>query len=361
MLNDSCMRDGLDAWQVNGTDFPEEGSPAEKLQFLVKYAVLAPSKYNAQPWLFEVCRDSLDLICDRNWAFRVTDPQSRELTLSCGAALLNLRLAAQHFGYNTTVEPFPWPGDRYLLARLRLGNQVARDWSPRFASSVADSPSDEELFNALKKRRTFLGSFWKGSPPDTVLARLCDTAQQHGAWVHLVRDLEDRRAVAELIAQGDQELMAARAFRRELARWIHPTRGRAKDGIPGASYGLSGPLNVLTPGLPWLIWMLNLGIVIGHHHRALAKHGPILAVLGTTQDTPRSWLAAGQAMQLVLLQATAAGLAASFLNQPIEAHQLRPQLGRLIGREGYPQILIRLGYATTTGHTPRRPAGEVLI
>jgi len=355
------MNDGLVPWQVDGTDFPASGSETQKLQFLVKYAVLAPSKYNAQPWLFEICGNSLDLICDRNWAFRVTDPQSRELTLSCGAALLNLRLAAQHFGYTTRVEPFPWPGDRYLLARVRLGPPPDQDVCRRFAASVANGPSDEELFNVLKKRRTYLGSFWNGSPPDGVLARCSDTASQHGAWLHFVKDSAKRTAVANLVARADRELMAERAFRRELARWIHPTRGKSKDGVPGASYGLAGPLNLLTPGLPLLIWTLNLGSLVGFHHRELAKRAPVLAVLGTVDDTPQSWLAAGQALQLVLLQATAAGLVASFLNQPIEVEHLRLQLAKLIGEDGLPQILIRLGYGTPVGHTPRRPAQEVLI
>jgi hypothetical protein len=355
------MKNGLYAWKVDGTDFPTKGSEAEKLRFLVNYAVLAPSKCNAQPWLFELCGSSLDLICDRNWAFRVTDPQSRELTLSCGAALLNLRLAAQHFGYMLLVETFPWPGDRYLVARVRLGAARGADRMPYSSRHAAKEPSDEELFGALRRRRTHPGSFWNGAPPDEVLARCCDAATQNGAWLHFVKDAATRQKVAALVAQADREQMAERSSRRELARWIHPARGRSKDGVSGSSYGLSGPFNLLTPGLPLLIKTLNLGTLIGAHHRELVERAPVLAVLGSTSDTPQAWLAAGQALELVFLQATVAGLTASFLNQPIEVEDLRSQLCRLVGGEGFPQVLLRLGYGSSTSHTPRRPAEEVVI
>ena len=274
------MKNGLFVWKVDGRDFPTKGSQAEKLQFLVNYAVLAPSKCNAQPWLFEVCRDSLDLICDRHWAFRVMDPQSRELTLSCGAALLNLRLAAQHFGYTPLIESFPWAGDRYLLARVRLVPASVENPLRPFASSAVNGPSDEELFGALRRRRTHCGSFCNGSPPNEVLATCSNAATQNGAWLHIVKDAATRLKLAALVAQADRGQMANKAFRRELARWIHPTRGKSKAGVSGSSYGLSGPFNLLTPALRPIIWTLNLGTVVGAHHRELAKRSPVLAVLG---------------------------------------------------------------------------------
>jgi hypothetical protein len=356
------MTDGLRAWKVNSREFPHEGTEAEKLRFLVKYAVLAPSKYNAQPWLFEICRNSLDIICDRNWAFRVTDPRSRELTLSCGAALFNLRLAARHFGYEADVEPFPWPGDRYLQARVRLreGTSAQTDESPEESESN-DNISDEDLFDALKKRRTYLGAFWNGAPPDQVLTGLSAAAEQFGAWLHVVKAAPARHELAALVAQADRRQMADRAFRRELIRWIHPRSGKSKDGMPGCSYGLSGPFNVLTHGLPLLFRVVNCGALVGLHHRELAERSPVLVVLGTASDTPEAWLAAGQALQSVLLHITADGLAASFLNAPIQVENLRRQLGQAIGRNDFPQVLLRLGYGMSAAHTPRRSAEEVLI
>jgi len=80
----------------------------------------------------------------------------------------------------------------------------------------------------------------------------------------------------------------------------------------------------------------------------------LLAVLGTKGDNPRYWLGAGQALGRVLLRAAAAGIAASFLNQPIQVAALRPRLRELVGSAHYPQVLLRLGYGQAVPPTPRR-------
>jgi nitroreductase len=368
------MKTSRCAWRITDADFPAEGSEAEKLRYLVDYAVLAPSKYNSQPWLFELHDNTLDLICDRSWAFRVTDPESRELILSCGAALLNLRLAAQHFGHPAMIETFPCPGDRYLLARIKLGVAPRNEEpgplpTPRAGQTcrhrtserpLAFQQSDEGLFRAMRKRRTHRGYFY-GTPPEELLARCCNIAAKNGAWLHIIQDTQTRRALGDLVAWGDREQMANRAFRRELARWIHPVRGKSKDGLSASVFGLRRPLDLLSPGLSLLLWTINWGRLIAAHDRKLLESSPVLAVLSTTHDTPQAWLAAGQALEAVLLHATVAGLGASFLNQPIEVEHLRKELPSVLGRRGFPQILLRLGYGGRARHTPRRPANEVLI
>src|SRR5690349_13978120 len=109
---------------------------AERLRELVKSAVLAPSSHNSQPWIFHIPLTCafIELYADRTRALPVVDPTDRELTMSCGAALLNLRIAARHAGFTDLVAPLPDPDDRDLLARLRLG----APWKP--------SVDDELLF-----------------------------------------------------------------------------------------------------------------------------------------------------------------------------------------------------------------------
>jgi nitroreductase len=41
-------------WQMNEQDFPRDGKASEKLQFLLRYAILAPSRHKTQPWKFSV-------------------------------------------------------------------------------------------------------------------------------------------------------------------------------------------------------------------------------------------------------------------------------------------------------------------
>ena len=93
----------------------------------------------------------------------------------------------------------------------------------------------------------------------------------------------------------------------------------------------------------------------------IALHSPILAVLGTNADDVPAWLSAGQALQSVLLRARAEGVWASFLNQPIEVDSLRPELASILEVDGFPQILLRLGYGTDLHPSPRRTVHEVIL
>ncbi|MEM7595840.1 MAG: nitroreductase family protein [Cyanobacteria bacterium P01_A01_bin.83] len=90
--------------KINEDDFPSAGSTAAKLKFLLNYAVFAPSSHNTQPWKFEIKEDVVKLYADKTRALPVADPDYRELTISCGAALFHLRIAMRHFGYKDVVE-----------------------------------------------------------------------------------------------------------------------------------------------------------------------------------------------------------------------------------------------------------------
>src|SRR5690349_21257002 len=93
---------------------------AERLRFFLQWAVLAPSRHNTQPWLFEIAGDELRVYADRARMLPVADPGGRQLLMSCGAAIANLRLAAAHFGHASSVELLPTFRRDGLLGRVRL-------------------------------------------------------------------------------------------------------------------------------------------------------------------------------------------------------------------------------------------------
>jgi hypothetical protein len=106
----------------------------------------------------------------------------------------------------------------------------------------------------------------------------------------------------------------------------------------------------------------DMGEGQGARDQDLAAHSPLLAVLGTPGDGTGDHLAAGQALQRVLLEAARRGLQASFLNQPVQVAALRPDLAALCGGDGFPQILLRLGVAQDAlPPVPRRPLDEVVL
>ena len=207
----------LNPWDVRETDFPATGRPAEQLRFLLRYAVLAPSGHNTQPWLFKIDDDAVELYADRTRALPVVDPDDRELTISCGAALFHLRIALRHFGYAGAVATFPDPDDPDLLARIHMGK------------SRSASAQEQALFDAIGKRHTNRQAFEQRAVPEDVLITLQQAAHAEGAWLYLVQGEENRTALVGLIALGDRMQWADKHFRRELAAWARPSRNQRRD------------------------------------------------------------------------------------------------------------------------------------
>jgi len=334
-----------DGFVQNAVSFPRAGTDVEIWEFLLRYAVRAPSGHNTQPWRFHITDGHLHLYADRSRALPVVDPENRELVMSCGAALAHLTVALRHFGYAGDVTPFPDPADHDPLATLALGQAH----TPR--------PGDHQLFNAIDRRHTHRAAFETRIIPDTVLAQLRRDTHRTGAKLHVLTGDETPAAVATLVGEGDRAQFDDAGFRRELAAWIRPNRTHRPDGMPGYAFGISDLPSVLGPTM---IAAFNTGASQAKKDEQLTLTAPALLVVTTTHDTPSDWLSAGQAVAVLLLRAAAHGLSASFLNQPIEVPALRTRLRDLVDSDRHPQLLLRIGYTSPDRPTPRRTVADVL-
>jgi hypothetical protein len=326
-------------------ELPTGVGPAERLRFLLQWAVLAPSRNNSQPWLFEIEGDELRLYADASRALPVSDPDGRQLLMSCGAALVNLRLAAAHFGHATSVELVHGVRRDGLLARVRLEERAS------------STPEAEELFRAIARRRTNRLPLDGREPPDGLVTALLRDARSEGVRL-LPVEPHQRRAVADLIAEADDSAWSSSRFRSELAGWARGNHSARRDGLPGYALGMSDAAALLHP---LVVRFQSGGRAEADRDRRRALGTRALLVLSTWRDGKSEWIQAGEALQRVLLRATAAGLFASYFTNVIESSRLRPRLAQAIGDGGgAPQIMFRLGYGLEPRSTPRRPVEEVL-
>jgi hypothetical protein len=334
----------FDPWTIDATQFPAHGAPAEQLAFAARYAVLAPSSHNSQPWLFAIHGGRLWLKADRTRALAVVDPDDRELVLSCGAALFHLRLALRAFGFDCAVDRSPDCYDADVLATVTLGERRPA--------------TDEErrLFAAITARRTNRQAFAERPVAESLVLGLVQAARQEGAWLDPATGLT-KEAVAALIATGDRLQSEDPRFRRELASWLHPNRSALGDGMPGYAQGLS---DLASQVAPFLVRTFAAAAGRAARDHELAVGSPLLAVLGSDGDGERDRLRAGEALAHVLLRATAEGLSASFLNQAVELPQLRVRLREALGKSGHPQLVLRFGYGPAASPTPRRPFADAI-
>ena len=316
---------------------------------LLEDAILAPSSYNSQPWWFRIRDGGIDLHIDRLCAMPVNDPQDRELTISCGCALFNLRVSAAHAGVPIRVDLLPRPvgssesGEDDLLARIELGSKGA-------------IPADlAELHPAIARRRTYRRAFASVAVPTLESQRLVEMASLEQAWFAVIGGtslaIDLRPKAAELISEADTLLWDNPSWRREQASWMHSRRFGQGIAIPGLSLPLARAV----------VRTFDIGNGIAARDRQLVDGSPLLGVIGTDGDSVEHWLLAGQALQRLLLRGCLDGLQASYLNQPIVVSSLRSRLQGLIGTSGHAQVLLRLGYPVDeTPPSARRSLREVV-
>ncbi len=300
----------------------------------------APSVHNSQPWLFSVTGDHLLLSADPDRALWVCDPTARALYISCGAALFNAQVALRTLGYEPRVRPLPHP--EYPFTVLAVIDTAA---------GRPPSPVEHELYEAVWRRHTNRGPFSDEPVPPSVLDRLRQAADQERASLRGL-DRQDMTRVLSLASEAGQQLSADLGHQAELRRWI--ACGGA-DGIPADALPLR-PDRTPSPVRDADF----LCAAPGQRARAVYERFPQLAVLATETDEPADWLQAGQALEHVLLVATACGLSASFLYHLVERDDMHEQESRWWPWPENRQMIIRLGYGSHPVPVPRRPLADIM-
>ena len=331
-------------WNINANEFPRRGSTRDRLRFLLRYAVLAPSNHNTQPWRFRLHHDRVALYADRSRSLAAADPFDRELLISCGAALGFLRLAAGALGCRLTIRRFPDPDIEDLLASVAIAEQT--------------DISDPELLAAILRRRTNRNAF--GPAPITAeqRARLSTSLDECDVDIGWIDGADDRAQLVRIVMAADKVQFENAAFLRELAAWIRPPLTSAQDGIPAHAVGISGFGAYVAP---LVIRTFDLGDGKAARDEELVRRSPGIAVFSTPFDTPRDWLSCGEALPAFVIEAERLGLKVSYLNQPCEVSELRFQLSLIDSINGNPQLILRIGQADATVlPSPRRPLEDFL-
>ncbi|MET8722147.1 Acg family FMN-binding oxidoreductase [Streptomyces misionensis] len=313
---------------------------------LVADAAAAPSLHNAQPWTFRYLQDIgvLRLYADPERTMPRADPDNRGLHIGCGAALLNLRVAAAAAGLAPLVRLLPDSAYPDFLAEVHL---------------CGTAPADGTLARlgaAIRRRHSSRLPFRDGEIPGAVREGLSEAAGDEGAQL-LFPGAWHAQSILELVRDAEGREALAPDVREETARWTHtglPHAAGMTDGIPGEAFGprqrgTSAPVRDFAVGraMPGRGW-------------APFEKNPNIALLGTARDGPVDWLVAGQALERVLLRATMDGLVASVTSQPLEWPEIRWAVRDPLSSMAHVQMVIRLGYGPEGPASPRRPVADLL-
>ncbi|GAA1737327.1 nitroreductase family protein [Luedemannella helvata] len=325
---------------MHGWAVAHDGEPGPLLRECLEAAVLAPSIFNTQPWRFRPTSAGVDVLADRGRRVGVIDEYGRELLISVGAAVFNLRVAMLARGRQAVLSLLPDGPHAERVACVRAG------------ARVAGSDTVAALARAIPRRRTNRRPFADVPVERWMIDELVRAAEAEGAEL-TVADLDARGAVLEVVRFAERRWRAQPNYLAALEWWTRCDIGRL-DGVPPEAYG------------PWSaaerMPLRDFGLVHPLRKRAVERFEDTstIAVLSTRTDGPEAWLRGGQALERVLLTATVRGLATTPLTQPLEI----PALRALVcgpGTTRHPQAIIRIGYGPPCAPSPRRPLAEVLL
>lgn len=324
------------AWSI-----ARDGTPGPDLYACLKAAVAAPSIHNTQPWRFRAHDGVIEAYADRSRRLGVLDPTGRELMISVGAAVFNLRVVMLTHGRLPVLSVLPDPTRPDLAARVTVG-------------PVTETPvTARHLARVIPQRHTNRRPFTATSVPPEVRADLVAAARAEGGDL-VVFGGGARDDLLDLIRAAERRRRNDPAYWVELDTWTRYP-GRRRDGVPPETFGPRDALETVP--------IRDFGLTRPGARRPAEpfEPAPALAVLHTRGDRPADWVRAGAALQRVLLTATVHGLATTLMTQPLEIPELRARFAGPRGGGQVPQVVIRLGYGPLSPPSPRRPVADVLV
>jgi nitroreductase len=340
----------MDIFEAPSNGLPHvAASPEEIVRFVTNAGVQAPSVHNTQPWRFYQGDHEISIVANNERQLRVADPVGREMMISCGAALFNVRVALRYLGFVPKTRVLPEPDLPNVIARVT--------WDEK----VPPIEYERKLFGEIARRRTHRGGFDPAPLPGALLDVLPQEALREKAALTLVIDnqlLES--AIAAVVEVGDCVLRLNSARAQEEARWSPGPGSHRQDGVPPTAY----------PAQPERTEPDFASRDFAHGHgwglppsseTGVVRHAGVVGLLTTSVDQPSDWIHAGQALQRVLLTASACHVAAALHSQPLEIPLLREFIRVHLAGHAHPQMVLRLGSTGEQGVSVRRPVEEVLI
>lgn len=313
----------------------------ETIRTALLLASRAPSVHNSQPWRWRVHGSTLDLFADPSLRLHSIDPDGRGLMLSCGATLNHCVIALAALGWQAKVHRLPGRPESNHLASIEVCRREPEQIDVMLAAAIPRRRTDRRHY-----------SCWPVSTADVAL--MGARAARAGVMLRQIDALDKLNAV---VAQAVFEHLTDYDYLYELTTWSG--RYGAVAGVPAINTPVSdqsapipgrffaGPALAQPAGTP------------------AADDRAVMLALGTEVDDRLAQLRAGEATSVVLLTATALGLASCPVTEPLELAGTRETVRRdVFGVSGHPQMLLRVGWAPINADplppTPRRDLDDTV-
>lgn len=270
----------------------------EEMARLWKAMERAPSIFNQHPWDLQRVTD------DRMELYSVPDERlggllPREVVISCGAALYNLRLAIQVAGR----EPSVWllPGldlDSGPLTTVTSQRTLLASVEVMKGRPSPPTDAEQELYEALWLRRTDRRPYRYVPVPPPILVEMEIAAAHERGWLRVLPSRQGRQAL-RAVASANKKIKEERELADRFSRL---------NKVPYADHGPTpaGKQAEEAPPTRPAFWLEGEFEPFENRLRTppMARRRTQLIGLSTDDDRPLDWLRAGEALQHALLNGT---------------------------------------------------------
>lgn len=314
------------------SDFFKQKDNRSRIAFLLRYAILAPSTHNSQPWFFDIQERACDIYADSSVNIIEADPRGRDLYISLGSCAENLVIAARYFGVFKSMQCKSGKKTE-PVCRVEFANLE----HPKVDSSYV------KLLEAIKTRVNTRGIFEKRALPASVVTQVASVLgeyKQGGVDVVFETNKAHIERLASLTAEGLKKAYRSKAFRKEMSQWMHHSFTSKRYGLPG--YALNIPL-LLSFVMPTIVKFFNIGAFLGKLNYVSFASAPLACVLSTKENEPGAWVEVGRVAERLMLEFRVCGARTSVFVASIEMG-FASQIKKLLGLQGNPQFLFIVGY-----------------
>lgn len=348
----------------NGIAYAAWGMPTKGMEALVNSAILAANAHNTQPWKFKITNSSIDIFADKKRNIGTADPYFREMYISLGCALENLKISAEAKGYSAKITYLPDPLNNDYIAKVDL---------------TTSNPSPSELYGAITNRRMNRGAYDKNRPiPKEMLQSFMDVNKDSSeVKLFLFDSPADKQKIGKYMIEATEAFIADPDQARDDAKWMKQSWSaveQQKDGITLDAQALPSFMLTVAKMLPPMSIEQNNKFWLD---TVKTKQIPTSAAFGCIAvrdlNNLQQIIKAGQLWQSLHLLGTAKGMGMQIMNQLSERRDRELSLGaqpvfgnklvEILGDSKWNSVVqFRLGYPTLQPlHSPRRPVSEVLI
>ena len=329
----------IEAWNIDDKEYPARGAFEDKAKFLLRYAILAPSGHNSQPWKFEISKNKIVILPDYGRGRSVVDSENRELFISMGVVSKILAISASRFG-------------------MSFRRRIVKERVEIIFDDEITNKKNLELFKAITKRRTYREAFLKKRVALGVVEKLKKISGNEVA-IEIIDEVDKIKIMSMLVKKADIVWYKSRALIAELEEWMRDDLELSKDGLP------TGMINMykIAAETKYLFSKdSKIAKEKANDDESIAKNTPVFIILTTKNNAAENWIEVGETYGEIILTAQKLGLASGVLGSITELSGIKKEMTRQFKLDGHVQLVLSVGYAKVkVPETPRRPLEEMLI